>query len=145
MYGVQTNIYTPNYAASGGSAVEGTQIPVNSALLEEIDQNQELQLYAQWLNQVKSGAKPTGLGAYAWGAARAFIDALKKVGPKLTRSAMVAELEKIRDFTGNGILPPQDIGNRFPADCVIMVELRGGKWVRIAPQRDYLCSTPAKV
>jgi hypothetical protein len=145
VYALQTNIYTPSYVESGGAAVEGTQIPVNSVLLEEIDQHPELQKYAQWLNQVKPGAKPTGLGMYAWGAAIAFVDALKKVGPKPTRKAVVEELKKIRGFTGNKMLPPQDIGNRNPADCVIMVELRKGKWVRIAPNQGYMCSKPTKV
>jgi len=143
IYALQSNAYTPNYLQSG--PVEGTQIAVPSVILEEADQHAELQKYAQWLNQVSPGEKPTGLGMYAWASAMLFVEAIKKVGPKLTREAVIAELKKVRDFTGGGLLPPQDIGTKQPADCVVIVEAKGGQFARRAPGSDFLCDKPVKV
>jgi ABC-type branched-subunit amino acid transport system substrate-binding protein len=145
IYALQSNAYTPNYPQSGGAAVEGTKIVVPSVILEEVNQHAELQRYAQWLNQVQPGAKPTGLGMYAWASAMLFIDAIKKAGPKLTRDALIAELKKVRGFTGGGLLPPQDIGTKQPADCIVVVEVQGGKFVRKAPGKNFMCDKPVKV
>jgi aldehyde dehydrogenase (NAD+) len=38
VFSLQTNIYKPEFLQSGGEAIEGTQIGVTTALLEEIDQ-----------------------------------------------------------------------------------------------------------
>ena len=142
IYALQSNAYTPNYITDGGSAVEGTQIAVPSVILEEINQHKELQLYAQWLNQVAPGEKPTGLGIYAWSSARLFVDTLKKVGPKLTREAFVNELKKVSAYNGNGLLPKQNIGGRYPADCVVVVQVQGGKFVRKYPSSGFACAKP---
>lgn len=144
IFALQSNAYSPDYLTSGGAAVEGTQIAVPSVILEEAAQHPELQVYAQWLNQVRPGARPTGLGIYAWSAARLFIDAVKAVGPELTRAALLEQLSQVQDFTGNGLLPPQDIGTKHPADCVVVVQARGGAFARLAPARDFLCDEPVR-
>jgi hypothetical protein len=74
-----------------------------------------------------------------------FVDAIKKAGPKLTRDAVIAELKKVRGFKGGGLLPPQDIGTKQPADCVVIVEVKGGKFVRKAPGSNFMCDKPIKV
>jgi ABC-type branched-subunit amino acid transport system substrate-binding protein len=142
IYALQSNAYTPNYIADGGAAVEGTQLAIPSQILEEINQSREMQTYAQWLNQVAPGEQPTGLGIYAWSAARLFVDTLKKVGPKLTRDAFVNELKKVKGYDGNGLLPAQDIGGRYPSDCVVVVEVKGGKFVRKHPSKGFACAKP---
>jgi ABC-type branched-subunit amino acid transport system substrate-binding protein len=145
IYALQANAYTPNYPQSGDAAVEGTQIAVPSVILEEVNQHAELQRYAQWLNQVKPGAKPTGLGMYAWASAMLFIDAIKKAGPELTRDKVIAELKKVDNFKGGGLLPPQHIGTKQPSDCIVIVEVKGGKFVRKAPGKNFMCDKPVKV
>src|SRR3712207_3452011 len=142
IFALQSNAYTPFYITDGGSAVEGTQLAIPSVILEEISQHRELQTYAQWLNQVAPGEKPTGLGIYAWSAARLFVDTLKKVGPKLTRTAFANELKKVSAYDGNGLLPKQNIGGRYPADCVVIVAVQGGKFVRKHPSSGFTCAKP---
>ena len=142
IYALQSNAYTPNFIEEGGAAVEGTHIAIPSVILEEIDQHRELQTYAQWLNQVAPGEQPTGLGIYAWSSARLFVDTLKAAGPKLTRDAFVAELKKVNDFDGNGLLPKQNVGGRYPADCVVVVQVKGGRFVRTHPSSGFACAKP---
>ena len=146
IYALQSNAYTPSFIEDGQSAVEGTHIAVPSVILEEIKQHPELQQYATWLNQVAPGKQPTGLGIYAWSAARMFVDAVKAVGPKLTREALIAELKKVHAFNGNGLLPKQDIGAKYPADCVVVVKVQGGRFVRAEPKSGgFSCAKPVEL
>lgn len=139
VFALQSNAYTPAYIESGGQAVEGTHIAVPSVILEEIDQHPELQEYRRWLKQVAPDAEPTGLGMYAWSAAKLFVEKLKEVGPELTRQKMLQALSQVQGYDGGGLLPPQDVGSRRNADCVIIVEVRDGGFVRVEPAQGMRC------
>jgi hypothetical protein len=82
VFALQANIYTPDFLATGGSAVEGAHIGVTSVLLEEIDQHEELQTYREWLRRVDPSAEPTGLGMFAWSSAKLLTQTLKEIGPR---------------------------------------------------------------
>jgi ABC-type branched-subunit amino acid transport system substrate-binding protein len=127
--------YTPNYIASAGDAAEGTYVAVTASLNEEMSINPELKTYAQWLNQVAPGATPTGIGQFAWGAAALFVEKMKEIGPKPTRKALLATLPKVRNYTGNGLFPGQDVGGRRLSSCTKIVQVRGGKFVRFEPEK----------
>ena len=146
VYALQSNSYTPDFIETGRQTVEGVHIAVPSVILEEINQHRELQLYATWLQQIDPNALPTGLGIYAWSSAALFVDALKKAGPKLTREGLINALKGVHDFTGNGLLPKQDIGGKNPADCVVVVVVKGGRFVREEPRGGgFSCSKPVRV
>lgn len=125
--------YTPDYIKQAGAAAEGTYIAVAGALLEEIDRNPELQTYAQWLNQVAPGKTPTGIGQFAWGAMALFVEKMKAIGPKPTRAALIAEVRKVRSYSGNGLFPAQDVGGKRLTTCTKVVQVQGGKFVRVMP------------
>lgn len=133
VYHPTVTAYTPNYINQAGSAANGTYVAVAPSLLEEIDGNPELQLYAQWLRQVNPKASPTAIGQYAWGAASLFIEQMIKVGPKPTRKAFLARIPAIRAYTGNGLFPPNDVGGRTLGDCTSVVQVQNGKFVRVEP------------
>lgn len=139
VYALQSNAYTPNYIALGPANVEDTHVAVPSVILEEIGQHPELQEYARWLDRIKPGAKPTGLGMYAWSAATLAIDLLKQVGPEVTRTKVQEAIKQVRDFDGNGLLPPQNIGQQINADCVIIVQVKSGAFQRIEPSQGMRC------
>lgn len=126
--------YTPDYIKQAGDAAEGTYIAVTASLNEEIAQNKELQTYAQWLNQVAPGKTPTGIGQFAWGAMALFVEKMKEIGPKPTRKALLATIPKVRNYTGNGLFPGQDVGGKELASCTKIVQVRGGKFVRFLPE-----------
>lgn len=125
--------YTPNYISGAGAAAEGTYIAVAGSLLEEIDRNPELQTYAQWLNQVAPGKSPTGIGQFAWGAAALFVEKMKAIGPKPTRKALLTEIRKVRSYSGNDLFPAQDVGGKRLTTCTKVVQVQGGKFVRVMP------------
>ncbi|MGB8652673.1 MAG: ABC transporter substrate-binding protein, partial [Mycobacteriales bacterium] len=125
--------YTPNYLQQAGSAAEGTYIGIQPTLVEEINQSKELQTYAQWLGQVSPGATPTDLGEFAWGATALFFQDMIKLGPKPTRKGLLALLAKEHNYTDNGLFPGQDVGGRQLSDCIQIVQVRSGKFVRVEP------------
>jgi ABC-type branched-subunit amino acid transport system substrate-binding protein len=125
--------YTPDFIKQAGASAEGVFVAVAGSLVEEIDLNPELQLYAQWLNQVKPGAVPTGLGQFAWGAARLFVEKMKVIGPKPTRKALLAEIAKVSKYSAGGLFAPQDVGGRQLGSCVSITRVQGGKFVRFEP------------
>ncbi|MDX6266462.1 MAG: hypothetical protein QOD70_1202 [Frankiales bacterium] len=125
--------YTPNYITQAGGPSEGTFVAVGPSLVEEMNGNAELQLYAQWLQQVKPGATPTNLGQFAWGAAAFFVQEMIKLGPKPTRKGLLALVEKEHNYTDNGLFPGQDVGGKRLSDCVNVVQVKGGKFVRYLP------------
>ncbi len=133
IYALQSNMYTPKLIEQGGDAVEGVQIALPSVMVEDSARYPEMQTYATWLTQVDPNASPTGLGLYAWSAAKLFVHLLKQVGPDLTRQKLVAAISDVHDWDGGGLLPPQDIGNRMPSDCINILEIKGGRFVRIEP------------
>jgi hypothetical protein len=133
VYQPTVTAYSPNYIKQAGAASEGTYIAIAPSLLEEINGNQELQLYAQWLRQVRPNAVPTAIGQFAWASAALFVEKMIKVGPKPTRKALLAEIPGIHAYTGNGLFPAQDVGGRELSDCTSVVQVKGGKFVRIEP------------
>jgi hypothetical protein len=135
VYQPTVTAYTPNFITQAGASLAGdyTYLGVTSCLLEEMSLCPELQLYAQWLQQVKPGAQPTNIGAFAWGAASLWVREMIEVGPKPTRGALLARIAKVKSYTGNGLFAAQDVGGRELGDCVNVVRVTGGKFVRFLP------------
>lgn len=135
VYSPTVTAYTPNFIRQAGDALNGdyTYIGSTGALNEEINGNKELQLYAQWLQQVKPGATPTNIGSFAWGAAALFVQQMIKVGPQPTRGKLLALVAGVHSFSANGLYPGQDVGGRRLGDCVAVVQVKGGRFVRFTP------------
>ncbi|MCW2542930.1 MAG: ABC-type branched-chain amino acid transport system periplasmic component-like protein [Frankiales bacterium] len=125
--------YTPDYLQQAGSAAEGTYVGIQPTLLSEASFSPELQTYAQWLTQVRPDAVPTDLGQFAWGAAALFIDKMIKLGPKPTRKGLLALLAQEHNYTDKGLFPGQDVGGRKLSDCIQIVQVRNGRFVRALP------------
>jgi ABC-type branched-subunit amino acid transport system substrate-binding protein len=135
VYSPTVTAYTPNFIQQAGDALNGDYVFIGStgALNEEINLNPELQLYAQWLQQVKPGATPTNIGSFAWGAAALFVQQMIKVGPQPTRGKLLSLLPNVHSFGANGLYPGQDVGGRVLGDCVAVVQVKGNKFVRFLP------------
>ncbi len=129
--------YNPEYVARGGDAVEGTVVYTNFAPFEEA--NKESDLYEAYLGQVNPSADPLFFGAFAWSAGRLFTDLAMKLGGKLTRSSLVAEVRKTEDWTGHGLHAPQPVGSKGTGECWRFIQLTGGTW-RPLGSRDYSCT-----
>jgi hypothetical protein len=143
VYQPTVTAYTPNFIRQAGDALQGnyTYIGVTSSLNEEMSSNPELQLYAQWLQQVSPGALPTNIGMFAWGAAALWVQKMIEVGPRPTRAALLAKIAKVTRYTGNGLFPGQDVGGRQLGDCIIIVRVTTSGFSRWLPPgvRTYRC------
>ncbi len=133
VFALQQNLYKPALIQQGGVDVEGIELSIGSVMNENIQHHPELQTYRQWLKQVDPQAEPTGQGAYSWGAGLLLVDALKAMGPEVTRAKLVEHLRGVHDFTGNGLFPPQDVGRKVPSNCHIMAKVEGGRFVPTDP------------
>jgi ABC-type branched-subunit amino acid transport system substrate-binding protein len=131
--------YDPQYIRQGGAAVDGTVVYTNGALFEE--NNAQVALYKQWLGRVAPGAAPSYFGMFAWAAARLFVTTAAKVGPQLTRKAMLDAIRGVHDFTAEGMVAPQDVGGKRTSACMSLVRLKGGAWSRLAPASGYSCGS----
>jgi ABC-type branched-subunit amino acid transport system substrate-binding protein len=121
--------YDPRYVQSGGSAVEGTKIFINIAMFEEMSSNKEMQLYNQWLQQVKPGAVPTFFGVFSWSATRLFVEQSLALGGRLSRQTLIDRIKGVGNWTSNGIHSPQQVGAKRVGECWRFIRLKGGKWV----------------
>jgi ABC-type branched-subunit amino acid transport system substrate-binding protein len=130
--------YDSNYVKSGGGAVDGTKVWINSALFEEAGSNPEMQLYLKWLQQVAPGATPSYFGLFSWAAARLFTEQALALGGKLNRQSMITALTNVHGWDGHGLFAPQDVGGRRSANCDAVIKLQGGKWVRESSGK-FLC------
>lgn len=130
-------IYDDNYVEQAGSAAVNTFVYSTTDLFTNFD-NKEMALYRSWLDQVSPGAIPNYYGLYAWSAARLFVEKAIALGGKLDRAGIVSAMKGVKDWTGNGLHVPQQVGSKVTANCAAIFQLSGGKWSKISGS-SYVC------
>lgn len=136
-----TVIYDQKFLQTAGSAAEGVYTFVNAVPLEEASSSKEYQLYIDSLKRSAGGAPDGFFGLYAWSAGRLFQHVLEKAGPQVTRAKVVEQLSAVHSWDGHGLHPAHDIGNKRIANCQVVLQVKGGKFVRVHPPTGYLCDT----
>ena len=63
----------------------------------------------------------------------AFEQALKEVGPDVTRAAVISKIQGITNWTGDGVTPPVNIGQKIPSKCFFYVKIENGAFQRVYP------------
>ena len=135
------SVYDQNFIKSGGSAVEGAFLFINSV---PIDSDQaELNLYKKWLQQVAPGAAPTFFGMFAWSAAKLFVEKAQSLGGKLTRASLAAAIAGVHDWTAGGMHGPMDVGGKHSPSCLRFLQVQGGKFVPTGGT-SYVCHGASK-
>jgi hypothetical protein len=128
--------YDSQFLVQGGSAVEGTYtILTTLPFYSEYNSNASLKTLVRQLGGV---SKLNGNGVEAWLAALLFQDATQRElanGGTLTRASLLAALKAEHSFTGQGILGPTDIGTKQQPHCIVMGQVKNGKWVRAYPSK----------
>ena len=93
--------YSPQFAQQTAPASNGDLVLISATdAYEDAASNPEMQLFLSWLNRVAPGAHHDIFGILAWSAGLAFEQALKAVGPDVTRAAVIAQLKSITNWTG---------------------------------------------
>lgn len=136
--------YDPGFVKSGGSAVEGTHIWINSRTFEEANQIPEMQRYIEWLNRVAPGKSPNYFGIYAWAAGLLFVQKALELGGQLSRSTLIDRLKTVDNYTGQGMFGPQHVAAKVTGSCYGFIVLKNGQWVREGPQ-PFSCGSTTKV
>ena len=136
------NAYDQIYTDAAGSAAAGSYVYVNAARFDQASSVPELQLYLTWLNRVDPNAAPSWFGELAWSAARLFVTEAQKVGPNLTREALITQLASVDNWTSNGLTSPQHIGSRIVSDCWAIIQWTGNAWIQ-SSAAEYTCTPKA--
>jgi hypothetical protein len=129
-----TSCYTDAFRKAGAD-VEGTYASLSFLPFEEKDTNDEL---AAFVDSV-GASKVDSFAAYAWATAvlfkKAVDDAVKAHGVNgLTRANVLAAAEKVQDFDANGFFGRKS-GIRDQTPCFIVVQVRGGEFHRVYPEK----------
>ncbi len=124
--------YDARFISSGGSAVEDNYTWLSFLPFEDKGHNAELD------NFLKYDTKPDAFGAQAWVAGQIFATAVNSVvaksGPNgLTREALLTAIRSITNFDDHGFIAPTNIGGKVAAKCLIGMQVKNGKFVRVDP------------
>jgi ABC-type branched-subunit amino acid transport system substrate-binding protein len=136
-YGAQ--VYGKKFLQLAGPAAEGTKVGLIFAIPEEGATNPAVAQMATWYARTAPGADLDFFSVASWVAADMFVSALKAVGPDPTQAKIIAELQKLTSYSGNGL-----VGNINPAQkkaptCFNVIEVKGGKWVKTFPAKGFQC------
>jgi hypothetical protein len=74
----------------------------------------------------------------SWLAALLFQDAAAKAtanGGALSRKSLFDALKQEHAFNADGIMGPTDVANHMPPGCIVMTQVKNGKWVRTYPSK----------
>ena len=128
--------YSPQFAQQTAPESNGDLVLMSAtAAYEEASSNPGLQLMETWMNRVAgSGNWHQDIFAMlAWSAGLAFEQAAKEVGPALTRPALIAKIQGITNWTGGGVTPPVNIGQKIPSKCFFYMKIENGAFQRVYP------------
>ena len=128
--------YNPQFLTQGGTSVENQLISLGFLPDIEAKYNKAVAGFDKYTDP----AKRDGFAADAFAAGLLFRDAANDVAAKdgnngLTRKNMFPALDTIHAFTADGMLGTTDIAGRVPSPCYMMVQVKGGKYVRAYPSK----------
>jgi ABC-type branched-subunit amino acid transport system substrate-binding protein len=135
-YGAQ--VYGKKFLQLAGPAAEGTRVGLIFAIPEETS-NPAAQSLATWYGRTAPGADLDFFSVASWVAADLFVTALKAAGPDPTQASIVAELQKVTAYTGNGLVGSINPAQKKAPTCFNVIEVRGGKWVKTFPDKGFQC------
>ena len=116
----QANHYDQKVIDLAGSALGPVKVYVQSSFapFEEADDSNATGQYLAAFEEYKpDGKNRTYLGLQAWSAWLLFAEAAKQCGNDLTRSCLVENAQKIKEWTGGGLHAPTNPGAGQPTEC----------------------------
>jgi Periplasmic binding protein len=128
--------YDERTISEAAGATEDQYVWINFLPLEDgKDANAELAGFLEY-----STKSTDGFAIQGWIAgeifARAINDTMKANGDdpnSITRENVLTALNNMHDFDANGLTPKVDIGGRRGSVCLVGMQVKGGKFVRVSP------------
>ncbi len=136
--------YSPQFAQQTAPESNGDLVLMSAtAAYQEASANPGLQLMESWMNRVAPGYHQDIFAILAWSAGLAFEQAAKAAGPDLTRAAVITQLQGITNWTGGGVTPPVNIGQKIPSKCFFYMKIENGTFQRVYPSapNSYDCNS----
>ena len=125
--------YDPELLAEPGA--EGAIVQLNTVPFEEVDDSPALQAYMAAYDKVGTKVEPTSLGVQAFSAGLLFSTAAKELGNDITREKLLDQLRTIHEWDGGGLHFLADPGANKSSNCFMYMEVKGGKFVRLWPEK----------
>jgi ABC-type branched-subunit amino acid transport system substrate-binding protein len=139
----QTAGYGSDLTQLGGSAVNGTYLPLFTALFlgQDARTTPIVGTFDKWMAKVDSKDSIASWGAAGWASADLFVQALRNAGKNPTRASLVAALNKITSFNAHGLIPTSDPAKNIPSPCWLLAQVKGSSIVRVppSPKSGFIC------
>jgi ABC-type branched-subunit amino acid transport system substrate-binding protein len=149
------NAYDHGFMEQYGEFFEGSYVRTRFAPFETKPQPKGLQLFNKWMDE--TGKEKKELAVVGWIDADMFVTGLRAAGPNFTRQKVIDELNKLKDYDAQGILPgldwtlqhkdPTIPANRPKVDCAAISKIVDKKFVPAftEPGKPFVCfeSEPA--
>ncbi|MBV8304384.1 MAG: ABC transporter substrate-binding protein [Acidimicrobiia bacterium] len=133
------NAYAAAFLGPAGNAADRSTIAQPLAMYAGQDNIPEVGTFLHWLKQVAPNQAPDIFAAYGWESARLFVQALGAAGPHATRPALMATLQGIDNFDGNGMLAPAGPATKRPPTCFMTIGVSNGAFTRSDPASGFIC------
>lgn len=103
----------------------------------------EVALFQQWMTKAHPEDAKELYAMYSWCSAKMFVQALRQVGPKVTRKAVLDKAKAIKNFDCGGMLPATNVNNHNPDpsfNCYLLWVIHNGTYTRQdTPANRYRC------
>ena len=117
------------------SVMEGQYVTMTFLPFEEASTNPTLAAFLKYVGP----SNADGFAVYGWTAALDFKQAVEAIVKKdgvngLTRANLLSTgVDALTSFNAGGMIGNVDIKNKVPTACAALVQLKSGKFVRVAP------------
>jgi ABC-type branched-subunit amino acid transport system substrate-binding protein len=126
--------YSPQFVQQTQPKSNGDLVNLDSNdAYSEASSNPGMELMETWMNRVSPGWTQNLFAPLAWSAGMAFAQAAEAVGPNLTRQSLISQLQKMTTWTGGGVTPPINLGQKLPSKCFAYFKIENGGYQRVYP------------
>ena len=129
-YGAQT--YSQKFIKLAGAAAEGAMAGMIFHVPEEAASVPAMGTFSQWYQRTAPGADVDFFAVLGWVAGEIVAKAIANAGPDPTQAKVIAELGKFTAYESEIVSQINLAGKKTPK-CFIVVEVQGGKWVKVHP------------
>ncbi len=128
--------YSDEFLTAGGADVEDQYSFLNTLPLDETKSNAALKSYIKYVGIDNADA----FGETGWAAGMLFKQVVDEIVAQdgvngITRAKILEGLSKTKNFDAGGMLAATDIGARTPSGCYTLLQVQGGKFVRVHPKK----------
>ena len=99
---------------------------------EEAPSVPAMQIFNEWYAKTAPGADVDFFAVLGWIAGEVVSKAILNAGAEPTQAKVIAELRKFTNYESEFISPVNIAGKKLPR-CFQVVQVKGGKWVKIHP------------